>query len=391
MFQKGRYRRLISLEIHRIMGDGKAISSYYDECVVRIFVTNSTEANIEAKQRAQARRRAKQAGKSEKAELMEEVEVSLIEDDEEESIVDVSPEFIDSGASIEGWKAKYRLPIKMVSIRGTHKHSVIVQVDLGKKKQVREMIFVSLQEAEKFHAMVEEQLALESERAEQKMNVAIGNTKSIRLDEEVTFLFEIVSGWDLPIGDFKSSDPYVSCIFEGEEVHRTDYISKTLDPIWTVSNGSLFLFRTVIQSLFRSDGLLCIVYDFDKVGGNKRLGAVMIPPRSIYNAKGERLEFKLGPPPGKTDEVSGYIAVRVRRATQNDIDFLDEIKQSGKSFRFPGRNVESETDSKGGASNIASILTRRSRIARTGQNAGKKEVSLWYEFAPRTFIRMIIF
>lgn len=402
VLQKGRRRRLLSIEVHRVhatvgqhtqkkssAGHGAAVSDgVYEECVLRVFVPVSTEEKRAAKKRAKAKRRAEREGATaSQVAAIEDVEVSLLEDaDDDESTVNISPEFMDTGAEVrisehgadggttEKMKAKYRFPIKAIRIKSTHKKSVMVEATLGKKAETREIIFDTTEDSEKFQAIIEQQRNLEKERAVQKMKVAMGDEKSIRLDERLTFLVEIVSGWDLPAGDFTSSDPFVSCLIDGEEVHRTEYISKTLDPIWTVTTGSLFLLKIDVKKLFRGEGLLCVVYDYDKLGGNERLGAITIPPKTIYHANGERMEFKLGPPPGKANDVPGYLAVRIRRATKNDIDFMTKREEAGRMFaskKALGGHVDSH---KGGSGNIKSMLTRRSRIAKTGPNAGKKEV-----------------
>jgi len=379
---------MVSVEVHRIHSSTvgkhkKTTDDAYEECVVRVLIPLSTVERREAKKRAKAKRRAERQGHSSVAAAMDEVEVSLLEDDDE-STVNLSPEFMDTGDEVQlkqhdgttvGWKAKYRFPIKTLSIKGTRKHSVHIAVKIGKRTEVREMVFDSVEDSEKFQALVENQLNLEKERATQKMKVAMGDEKSIRLDEQLTFLVEIVSGWDLPAGDFSSSDPFVSCLIDGEEVHRTEYISKTLDPIWTVTTGSLFLLNIDAKTLFRGEGLLCVVYDFDKLGGNERLGSCTISPKTIFDAKGERLEMKLGPPPGKTDDVPGYMAFRIRRASKNDIDFMTKMKEAGSLFASKKKSVNEHHDShKGGSGNIKSILTRRSRIAKIGPNAGQREV-----------------
>ena len=357
--------------------------SSYEECSVRVLIPTSTEEKRAAKKRAKLARRLAHEGGDTSASEAEGVEVSLLEDSDDDSTVGVSPEFMDTGSTLQlpdadggtkGWKAKYRFPMNTITVKSTRKNSVTVEVKLGLKRQVREILFDTRETAEKFQALVERQGKLEKERADQKMKVAMGGEKSIRMDESLTFLVEIVSGRDLPAGDFTSSDPFVSCLIDGMQVHRTDFIPKTLDPIWTIKTNSLFLLKIDAKQLFRSEGLLCIVYDYDKLGGNERLGAVTIPPKTIYDAKGERLEFKLGPPPGKTDDVPGYLAVRVRRATKNDIDFMTKREESGKKFRLPAKKQVEESDSKGGSGNIRSMLTRRSRIAKTGLNAGKREV-----------------
>lgn len=189
----------------------------------------------------------------------------------------------------------------------------------------------------------------------------------------MTYLVEIVSAHDLPIGDIhkRSSDPFVICLFNGEEVHRTGIIMSNLDPVWTVKSGSLFLFSATVEELFRSDGMLCVVYDYDLAGANDRLGAITIEPKTIFEGKGDRLEYKLGPPPGKTASVPGYVAVRIRLATDHDKKFMSDLKAPKQKARGM-IEVETELEQQGGASNFKSIITRKKRTNKDGT----KEVSL---------------
>ena len=372
MLQKGRHRRLIAVEVHRVQVDQAKTESWYEECVVRTFVP--TMAKRDGQKRAN--RRAGADGSVSQG-------ASLVDDDDESTVNTVSPEFIDGGAELrlpehlngtmQDWTPKYRFPIKTIRIKSTHKQSITVEIKLGKKSETRELLFDTIEESEQFQTLLESQAKLEQSRASQKMTVAMGDEKSIRLDEKLTFLVEIVSGWDLPAGDFSSSDPFVSCLIDGEEVHRTEFISKTLDPIWTVMTGSLFLLKIDVKKLFRGEGLLCVVHDYDKLGENERLGAITIPPKTIYDAKGERMEFKLGPPPGKANDVPGYLVVRIRRATKYDIDFMTKTKESKRAF-IPTKKLAEVDSHKGGSGNIKSMLTRRSRVAKTGPNAGEREV-----------------
>lgn len=72
----------------------------------------------------------------------------------------------------------------------------------------------------------------------------------------------------------------------------------SLDPIWTVKTGSLFLLKLTVEELFTSNGLICEAMDFDKFGGNDKLGLITIPPKVLFEAKGERLEYDLRPSKG---------------------------------------------------------------------------------------------
>lgn len=382
ILQKGRQRRIVSIEIHRVTSIVTQRS--YDECIIRVlFPTKATK-------RKRAHRHQGE----------EENDDPDPDPDDEESIYTVSPEFMDAGRGdatnnstlstaaanddpmYPGWRPKYSFPIRHIVVKGTRRTSVVVELTLGKKKEVREIVFESTQQAEHFQTIITQEIQKDAERTNSKMIVAMGTDvdKILKMKDDdliVTFLIEVVSAWDIPVADFTSSDPFVSCIFEGTEVHRTSHISKTLDPVWTVSTGSLFLLRdiNIKEQLFRGDGLLCILYDFDKLGANDALGAITIPPKMIFDAKGERMEFQLGKPPVKCHhKVSGYLAMRIRRASQYDIDFMDQLHSNSTkgTISIPGMKgvieLDDQSQFQGGKGNIKSLLTKRSRMPK-GVNA----------------------
>jgi C2 domain len=163
----------------------------------------------------------------------------------------------------------------------------------------------------------------------------------------------------------------------------------SLDPVWTLRTGSLCLFKVNPQDLFLSDGLQCTVVDFDKMGGDEKLGEFYIPPHTIYEGKGERTEFKLLPPPkSKKDEVPGFVAIRVRRATEYDLRFMAEYhnKQDGGGIGGLHHNkhhhhlphlhhptalkdmLKTATETQGGGGVIASYFRRQTRTIKDATN-----------------------
>lgn len=137
-----------------------------------------------------------------------------------------------------------------------------------------------------------------------------------------------------------------------------------------------------MKDLFLSDGLLCLVIDFDKIGAHEVLGLALIPPKTIFESKGERLEFKLNPPPGKGDEVTGYLAVRCRRASDYDQRFMKEYltteRRDDQAASFTQLTKEA-LESAGGTGNLKSILTRNTRMVRSMQDPrGVKQVRSLY-------------
>lgn len=160
------------------------------------------------------------------------------------------------------------------------------------------------------------------------------------------------------------------------------FVDKThrLNPIWTIKTSSLFILNVSARELFNSLGLHCLVKDFDKLGSSEKLGEIVVSPQTLYEANGERLEYKLRPPPGSKETiVPGYLAIRCRRATDHDKKFMAEFAKQRKdeARKMPHpiadtglglKNAIKEAQLvQGGASNFKSLVTKRSRIAKNGQ------------------------
>lgn len=130
------------------------------------------------------------------------------------------------GKHFDGWKPKYRIPCSAITVESQHKTSVHVLVRVQNVKQEREFLFDTVEDANTFCATLDEERQIEKVRAKTRLDSALGDIKLAPF-ERLSLLFEIVSGWDLPIGDMTTSDPYIVCILGHREVHRTKHISST--------------------------------------------------------------------------------------------------------------------------------------------------------------------
>jgi hypothetical protein len=137
--------------VHRVedtVGDsGKNRQQHsYEECIVRILAPESKDEHRESLRRLKAKLRN--------------------QDSEDE---DVSDEVSTSGHSValstttghdefyyganadlttqDGWCVKYRFPVSALSIKGSRKRSVVVEIAFGRRRDVREIIFDSLEDA----------------------------------------------------------------------------------------------------------------------------------------------------------------------------------------------------------------------------------------------------
>jgi hypothetical protein len=242
--QKRRRRRRISLEVHRVEIPGKKKSKKdttfdFEECIVRVLDPDNQEELNAARKRGQMRRKEHDHANNcvtigEASPISGPPSTNDFEDDDASvASTVVPPDFLDVGSGNyalpdydKGWKAKYRFQIHALKIRGTHKTGVHIDVDLGKHKETRELIFDNIEEAEGFCYAIEQELKKEDQRREAKLQATMGGLK-VAPNEKITFLIEIVSAWDILAGDFYTSDPYVLCMYDHKEVHRTKFIPKT--------------------------------------------------------------------------------------------------------------------------------------------------------------------
>lgn len=226
--------RKISIEVHRLRagpaapGNGDKDDGTYEECLVRFLQPADKETKRAAKQAFKQHHHAGGTAVS--------VSHSTVNDDP--SVAGVPAEYLATNTNADyfaepdfdkGWQAKYRFPVKCLSIKGTSKAGVYVRIDLGPAaKHTRQLIFDSPDEAQDFVAVVQQELKHEKERGEAKLRLAFaGKSLPKEPQQEITYLMEVVSAWDLPAGDLIYSDPYVIVSFGGKEIHRTKYISKT--------------------------------------------------------------------------------------------------------------------------------------------------------------------
>jgi hypothetical protein len=110
------------------------------------------------------------------------------------------------------------------------------------------------------------------------------------------------------------------------------------------------------------------------------LGWVSVPPLTLHKAQGERLEFRLLPPPGSSEkEVPGYLVIRCRRASERDEQFMKEFNEAQTESTGPLslQNITKlATESARGSRNVTSMLRLNSRIVRDLHNlSGVKQVS----------------
>ena len=268
-----------------------------------------------------------------------------------------------TGEDGDGWLPKYKVPLKMFQIVESNKkrkNSVVVSFKFKNRSTKREFIFDTEDQANEFRHIIQDNQNLIQTRAKARLDWAL---KGIQLqkDERLTFLIDICSGSDIPQSDVgRQSDPYVIASFEGKQIHQTGYRSNNANPIWTLRKGSLFIWKVDALELFESrPGLVFEVKDYDTVGEDESLGFFSVSARTLYKwPDNERKVFALKPLPGETDFKQGKIAIRVRRATEYDMEFMETYNSKQTSLRSQPKMK--------GAAVIKEVLTKNSRKEKDG-------------------------
>ena len=368
MINKHSTRRKVSLEIHRVIPiivhedstptttttttSSNTCNDVYHEAVLRILVPETQELarqrKIEGLHNMHHKEGSASSSKSTR-QIMEHIPDTIDEEDEEDatsmttkSSTVWSPHAASKydqltdhgGKEYTGWKPKYSLPVHGIYMKGHRKKSVHFLISFNGFKQSREFIFDTIDDRRLFLTSVETQKKLEDTRQKERLQTALDHAKIVLPKfETITLLIEIVSGYDIPIGDYTSSDPYVVVLMGHQEIHRTKVLPKTLNPIWTLKTGSLFLLTVESKHFFVENGLQFVLKDYDQFGKHDVLGVVKVEPKLFYNANGtERMEFKLQPPHGSQEkDVPGMLVLRCRRATVEDQKFMSDYETAKQS------------------------------------------------------------
>jgi hypothetical protein len=158
-------------------------------------------------------------------EIMEADGVS-VGDDDESTAGAVSALADTGGQDFDGWTARYRIACRDITIKHHSKKTVFVIVQIQKLRQERELLFDTVEEAQAFCDTLKTERKKEAGRLEVRLKASLGGVKLPPM-ETITLLVEIVSAWDIPVGDFSTSDPYVVALLGRKEVHRTQVLDNT--------------------------------------------------------------------------------------------------------------------------------------------------------------------
>lgn len=223
----------------------------------------------------------------------------------------------------EAWTIKHSAPISKTSMkRNGARCNISIESITKVAKNEYTMSFSSEAEAKSFIRFVSEVKSTHVNLAQNSIKNTI-DTRSVNTHtSSIDFLIEIISATDLkPLKRFGSRNSYVSVHYGGKKIHQTEVEKNTLDPIWTIKSNSMFMFTLYPEEYYNSD-LLFEVRDFSQTMQYKTLGTVFLSTNELIKANGERIVKSLKDlNVGKN--VQGYLAIRCRRANQNDKDFFD--------------------------------------------------------------------
>ncbi|KAL7496488.1 hypothetical protein ACHAWT_004732, partial [Skeletonema menzelii] len=273
---------------------------------------------------------------------------------------------VDDTKGEDGWLPKYKIPLSLfliVESNKKRKNAVVVSFKFKNRSTQREFIFDTQDQANEFRHIIDVNQNFVKSRAKARLERAL-NGIQLQKDEQLTFLVDICSGSDIPQADVgRQSDPYVTVTFEGVQIHQTAYLSNNPNPIWTLRKKSLFIWKVDALELFNSSsGLVFEVKDYDAVGEDESLGAFNVRAHTLYKwPDDQRKVFALKPLSGETDFKQGKIAIRVRRATEYDMEFMETFNSKQASVRIHPKMK--------GAAVMKEVLTKSSRKEKDGTKA----------------------
>ena len=244
------------------------------------------------------------------------------------------------------WKLRKEYALEDISVLKQNGKIFEMKLGSGNDLVVRDFKFDSAGQAEAFQETFHAMESMLKERAKQQAFVfkaresgnkrffargprfGIGGSReklnAQRLEfqdvSSIQILVEIVSASKLPAIELTPTDPYVIVRMGGKEIHRTDYIARNTDPIWTLDQGSLFLLEMSPEEFFScSGGMSFVVKDYDALGSNPTLGNVTIPLHALLDGKGKRNSYPLEVGTKSTRKIqksgdNGKLYLRFKRA-----------------------------------------------------------------------------
>lgn len=205
-----------------------------------------------------------------------------------------------------------------------------IRVGSGDETKVYDIRFQSEEESLNFAELVERLRASELSRSKRQAELykkekkKKGSGHDSTEETSIDLLVEIVSATNLPTaGTFSARNPYIIVRMGGSEIHRTKVLSKTLDPIWSLETGSLFLVQMDPNEFFSSTGgMTFLLGDYHSLGTNKVLGRVRVGLQQLLQMKGERVGFDVALENDiqLLSSVNARLFLRIKEASKSDVE-----------------------------------------------------------------------
>lgn len=115
----------------------------------------------------------------------------------------------------EGWRPKYKIPLRLFHIAEKRKRSVLIKFEYKGHSSHREFVFDNEAAVSDFCDIIDRNKQLLDIRSTARLDKALGDIK-LEKDEKLTLLIDICSGSNLPRSDVgRESDPYVTIRYNG--------------------------------------------------------------------------------------------------------------------------------------------------------------------------------
>jgi len=112
-----------------------------------------------------------------------------------------------------------------------------------------------------------------------------------------------ITGQNLPIADFRSSDPYFKIMVDNEKKYESEYIEKNLNPVWAPlevhAPASVLKFGGNGSAFYIADHDVLVtmeVWDKDGLSKDDFMGKVVLPLKRMLESGEHDLMDKKGRP-----------------------------------------------------------------------------------------------
>ena len=142
-------------------------------------------------------------------------------------------------------------------------------------------------------------------------------------------------------GKFPCGDWYLTC-----DEFCCFFVVDSLNPVWTVDTGSLFILSLTAEEFFTAGyGLTFVIKDFDSMGANDVICRKTVASTDLLKEQhyGQRIAIELRMlhgVKGSSQHFSPKLYLRVKRATTYDKVFMKQVMKLQKSKKAKRRLID---------------------------------------------------